>query len=359
MCSIDDPDLFSGLLYPLVRNTAIHAVFARAALCQRVDGILAQFGIGTVYVDRAIRSRQCRGNVIACIFHSQACVSAESVCLGIGRIYLPILASDRLVGVSNHALRIALPDHKDQGKRCGGDGNFVKGAVNAHLRRTDTRGDQGVAREGDDRVIQGSLVYTVAHLVGGGGACVDDLHGLASDRVAVVVAEGEGGGSIRVFCTTPGASAVFVGVGMGFLNGNIVGQGLGQVKGPTLVPILTCKSNPSVLRHHYSDNICPLLLREVAQIVTAVFIGCIGASPLHGIGILEGDHGTGFQIVIDTGADPTGLIIARSKLVAMDHLRQSHRLFFHGLIFANMAFHDPGNHFVTGGIWVQTVGHIG
>ena len=146
---------------------------------------------------------------------------------------------------------------------------------------------------------------------------------------------------------------------MGFLNGDIVGQGLGQIKGSTLVPILTCKSNPSVLWHHYSDNIRPLLLRKIAQVIVAVFIGGIGASPLHGIGILEGDHGTGFQIVIDTGADPTGLIIARSKLVAMDHLRQSHRFFFHGLVFADMAFHDPGNHFVTGGIGVNPVGHIG
>ena len=97
-----------------------------------------------------------------------------------------------MIGIALAATHIALPRQKNQRNGRGGDIYIVKHTVNLYLGGSDTRCDQLVADKGDDRVIQGSLVYAVADLVGGGGACVEDFDGFTCYRVAVVVAEFKG-----------------------------------------------------------------------------------------------------------------------------------------------------------------------
>ena len=172
-------------------------------------------------------------------------------------------------------------------------------------------------------------------------------------RIAVAASAGVGG--ITLLHAGGDGDGGIVAVGM---NGDIVRQGLGQIKGPGLVPILKGKTDPAILCHHSGFFVRPAAIREIAQIAAAVFIGCLRAGPLHDSRIFEGNNSSRLQIIIDTGACPAELVVSCRKFVAMDHLCLNDRIALDGFITPDMRLHDPGNHLMAGSIGVQAVGHI-
>ena len=142
------------------------------------------------------------------------------------------------------------------------------------------------------------------------------------------------------------------------MNGDIVRQGLGQIKGPGLVPILKGKTDPAILCHHSGFFVRPAAIWEITQVAAAVFITGFCAGPLHDIGVFQGNDRACFQIIIDAGTCPAGLVITGRIFVAMDQLCLNDLFVLYGLIAPDMRFHDPGNHLMAGSIGVQTVRHI-
>ena len=187
---IDDPDLLAGLLDPFVSKTAVRADLARACLGQRVHGVTAKTLGGAVDVDGAVSTGQRAGSKHGGIFKRHGGVIRTAV-VAVGGVHHAVRANDGLICIALAAAHIALPCQEDERNGRGGDRDFVKSAVNAHLCRADAGSDQLAVSKRDDRVVKRAGRHAVADLVRGRSAGVDDLHVLAPHVIAVVIAKGK------------------------------------------------------------------------------------------------------------------------------------------------------------------------
>ena len=79
MCSIYNPNLFTGLSCPFISKTAIHTVLAVTCFGKGVYRMSTQFFICAVHIDGAVVAGQGRRDIIARILHSQTCIAGQSI----------------------------------------------------------------------------------------------------------------------------------------------------------------------------------------------------------------------------------------------------------------------------------------
>ena len=190
--------------------------------------------------------------------------------------------------------------------------------------------------------------------------CIDDFRMAGSIHIGIHIAGAAAAdvGGVALLGTGGGGDGTFIGMGMRFFDGNIVGQGSCQVKRLGFIPVFEYKSNPTIGIHQSSFLIRPGAVREITQIVTTILIGCLGTSPLESVRILKRNDGSCLEVQIEPRACPILLTETGRKFVAVDQFRFCYRFLLHRYIAADMGFHDSGNHFMSGCIRVQTIRHI-
>ena len=207
---IHDPDLFACLLNPFVCKAAVGADLTRAVFRQRVDRIAAQTSGCALCVDVAVGTRECAGRKLCSIGCGHRRIIRSAV-IAVGGIDHTVGADNRLISVALAAAHITLSNQKQQRNRCGGDIDFIKHTVHAHLGGADARSHESIAVHSHNRGVENLvLLYTIANLIGGGCARIDDFHCLAADVVMIVIVQRQGFEGF--FLAAHGANTVFIGV---------------------------------------------------------------------------------------------------------------------------------------------------
>ena len=94
MGRIDDPHLFSGLLYPLISIAAVRTLFARTLFVKQIDGPIFQTGLGTVDIPFTSYAGQRTGNKIGGI------CGGHGITVTIGSINHAVRTDNRLICIA-------------------------------------------------------------------------------------------------------------------------------------------------------------------------------------------------------------------------------------------------------------------
>ena len=182
MGGIDDPYLFSRLLYPFVGKAAVGAFSARAFIGEHINRIVTKTVRPSHGVDFPVLPGQCAGRIVGGVG------DIHVIPVTIGGVDHAIGTNNGLVGITLVALHIALSDQQQQGNGRGGHSDRVKLTVDAHLCRANTGGYHGVSHQSHHSRIQNRVFFhIVAHLIRSRLPFVDDLYRFASNIIMIVV----------------------------------------------------------------------------------------------------------------------------------------------------------------------------